>query len=301
MIKVRIPATSANMGSGFDSIGMAFKLYNNIYAERIEKGVQILVKGNYRGIPLDKTNLIYRSMLRFYDETGFKKESGIKIVQEDEIPMARGLGSSAACVVGGITIANEFSGNRVSTDDIIDIAAKVEGHPDNSTAAILGGIVILATCEKKVEYIKIDVSKLLEDNICFSLMIPDFKFETKRARGILPKSVLMEDAVFNCQRSALLVASLLTHDFNKLSVATEDRLHQPYRMEMIPNAKEIFKKSKEFGAKGVFLSGSGPIIVAINDKVDFNENMKNFLSDLPFNWKILSFEPDNEGVKVFEK
>lgn len=303
MIKIRVPATTANMGPGFDSIGMAFKLYNHIWVKRLASGSKniIEIKSAQDGIPRDETNLIYVSMKRFYSETGIK--SGlppVHIIQEDYIPMTRGLGSSAACVVGGLVAANEISGKKFSKQQLANIAAKIEGHPDNSTPAIVGGIVVGAMDGNNLEYIKIDTSEIVKKGLSFSVMIPDFRLSTERARGVLPKTYTMKDAVFNSSRSALMVASLLTGNLNKLMVSMDDRIHQPYRKKIIPGMDEIFREAKRLGAKGVFLSGAGPTLIAVNDRPFFNVEMKDFLATLPNNWKLMDLEPDNIGV-VIEK
>lgn len=300
MIKIRVPATTANMGPGFDSIGMAFKLYNHIWVEEMPEGANgltIEIKSNQDGIPKDETNLIYTSMQRFYIEAGITKPMPpIKITQEDYIPMTRGLGSSAACIVGGLFAANELSGAGLSKHELAVMAAKIEGHPDNSTPAILGGIVVGALNGESLDYIKIDSSRLVQDKLSFSVMIPDFRLSTEKARGVLPPSYSMKDAVFNASRSALMVASLLTGDFDKLLTAMDDRLHQPYREKIIPGMQEIFAEAKRLGAKGIFLSGAGPTLIAVNDRPFFNVEMKDFLSTLPNNWTLSELEPDNNGT-----
>ncbi len=302
MLKIRVPATTANLGPGFDSIGLAFKLYNHIWIETLPEGSEQLVidiKRYEEDIPRDESNLIYKSMKRFYDEVGIKKPlPPIKIVQEDYIPITRGLGSSAACIVGGLFAANELSGANLSRHELTRIAAKVDGHPDNSTPAIMGGIVVGAMDGENLDYIKIDTDALTKNGLSFSVMVPDFHLSTEKARSVLPKTYSQKDAVFNASRSALLVAALLTGNFDKLMVAMDDRLHQPYRQQFIPGMDEIFAKCKALGAKGVFLSGAGPTLIAANNRPFFNVEMKDFLSTLPNKWELIELEPDNNGVVV---
>jgi homoserine kinase len=212
--------------------------------------------------------------------------------------MTRGLGSSAACVVGGLVAANELSGKRLGKQQLARIAAQIEGHPDNSTPAIVGGIVVGAMDGKNLDYIKIDTAEIVKKGLSFSVMIPDFRLSTEKARGVFPPNYTMKDAVFNASRSALMVASLLTGNLDKLMVSMDDRLHQPYRQSIIPGMAEIFKEAKKLGAKGVFLSGAGPTLIAVNDRPFFNVEMKDFLAALPNQWRLTELEPDNNGVVV---
>lgn len=293
---VRVPATTANMGSGFDSIGMALKLYNNLSFEEIERGVQIEVRNKQSiNIPEDETNLVYTTMKKFFDEVG-KKIPGIKIIQEDNIPLTRGLGSSAACIVGGIIAADKIAGTNLSKKEIAEIAAKYEGHPDNSTPAVLGGMVVGAMYDgTKLAYVKLDVPKELN----FNVMIPNFPLSTEKARSIIPQNINLKDAVFNLSRSALLVASITSGSFENLKIAMDDRLHQQYRMPIIPNMQDIFKKADEFGAVASFLSGAGPTLISItNNNYEFKSEMENFLNTLDNSWSISIFNPDTEGAVI---
>ena len=301
MIKIRVPATTANMGPGFDSIGMAFKLYNHIWVEPLPEGSQTVIelRNRQEEIPTDETNMIYRAMQRFYQEAGIEgRMPPVRLIQEDYIPMTRGLGSSAACIVGGLVAANEISGRGMSKRELANIAAIIEGHPDNSTPAIMGGIVVGAMTEGRLDYIKIDTAELVKKRLSFSVMIPDFHLSTEKARSVLPGSYSMQDAVYNASRSALMVASLLTGNLEQLMVAMDDKLHQPYRQKIIPGMAEIFAEAKRLGAKGVFLSGAGPTLIAVNDRPFFNVEMKDFLSGLPNHWQIMELEPDNDGVVI---
>ena len=299
MIHVRIPATTANMGPGFDCIGMAFQMYNHLWveeAETLESKLIIENKNPAFRIPLNENNLIYKSIKRFYSEAGFCGIPSLKIIQDDRIPLTRGLGSSAACVVGGLLTANALTGEKLSRDDLCFLAAKIEGHPDNSTPAIVGGIVVGALSEKKLDYIKI----IANDKLKFAVMIPDFRLSTSKARSVLPKKISHADAVFNVSRAALMISAILTGDYEKLSAATEDRLHQPYRLPLVPEMDKIFYNARLNGASGVFLSGAGPSIIAIyEERADgFITGMKNFFQKIHAKWDIITLAPDNEGAAV---
>lgn len=300
MIHIKVPATTANMGPGFDCIGMALKLYNNLWVEESNETLVVENRRNDVNIPLGRSNLIYRSMISFYKELGIKKRlPGIKLIQDDAIPITRGLGSSAACIVSGLLAANEISGTNLKREQLCELAAKIEGHPDNSTPAIVGGVVIGAMENGKLEYVRLAPEKFME--LRFAVMIPDFPLSTKKAREVLPGSVSMADAVFNISRAALMTAALFNGDFSKLSVAMDDRLHQPYRMDMVPGMEQIFVSARKCGAKGVFLSGAGPTIIAVYNDDSFAAEMESHLKMLPDKWEIKVLEPDSDGAVVVVK
>jgi len=293
---IKIPATTANIGPGFDSIGMALKLYNNIIFEEIDCGFEIqTAKKQNIEIPTDESNLIYQTMLKFFDEAD-KKLNGIKIIQNDNIPLTRGLGSSAACIVGGILAADKIAKTNLSKKEIAEIAAKYEGHPDNSTPAILGGMVISAMNEKgKLNFVKIDVPK----ELTFNVMIPDFTLSTEKARQVIPEYINLKDAIFNLSRTALLVSSIMSGKFENIETAVDDKIHQPYRMPIIPDMEKIFEKAKEFGALATFLSGAGPTLISItNNNNNFKNNMSKFLNTLNNLWSLNILEPDKTGAVI---
>ena len=295
MIKVKVPATTANMGPGFDSIGMALTMYNIAYAEEIEKGLEIIIQDGNPSIPTDESNLIYKTICYFYDNIG-KPVPGIRIVQQDSIPHTRGLGSSAACIVAGLHIANAMSHSFFSKEELVQMAAQIEGHPDNTTPALLGGMTIGAMNEKDMKYVKVHVP----DTLHFAVMIPDFTLSTELAREALPKSVSLKDAVFNASRAALLAASMMSGDMDNLELASQDCLHQPYRSKLIPHMDEILEQAKRYGAKGSFLSGAGPTLLAIiKNVVDFRREMVAYLETLDQNWQVQMLQADNEGAKVW--
>ncbi len=292
-VNVKIPATSANVGTGFDCIGLALKLYNNISVEPIEEGL-IIESKNGLSIPFNEHNLIYKTIRDFYNEAGLPMP-GLKIVQDDSIPMTRGLGSSAACIVGGLLAANEMSGLGLSKDELINKAAFIEGHPDNSTPAFTGGIVVGAMADNRLDYIRIGFPKDLK----LAVFIPDFELSTEKARQVVPQSFSRADAIHNTSRTALLTAALLTRDYEKLATAVDDRFHQPYRMPIVPGMDYIFEKSKEAGACAVFLSGAGPSVLAMTTKDDFCRKMQPYLNNLPNQWSLEFIEPDSEGAIIF--
>lgn len=280
---IKVPATTANIGPGFDSLGLALSLYN-----------YIIVK---EGPPAE--NLSQKAFDMALREMGMK-EKDIRIEIEGEVPIARGLGSSATCIIGGILAANEITGGRLSREDILELAYKIEGHPDNIVPALVGGLTVSFVDEEKIRYIK-----LCEiDFIDLVLFIPDFTISTSEARKILPQSLSYRDAVFNIGRVSLLVSCFLKKDISDIRAALEDRLHFPYRKGLVKNIDLIFELSYRNGAKGVFLSGSGPAVAAIVEKHDkeFDDIMKReILNRSEFTgWDVKRVTVENEGAEVMK-
>jgi len=294
-IKVTSPATTANMGAGFDSFGMAFDLFNEIIVEEAE---QFEIASDSPTTPRTKTNLIYRTICDFHKELG-RPVPTLKITQVDKIPLARGLGSSAACVVSGLLAANRLLGDTVSTDDILQMANKIEGHPDNVAPALLGGMVVSATEPGKVAYVKI----LPPQKLVFTAVIPGFTLATKAARGVLPDSYSRQDATFNISRASLFIASIMSGKWENIPLALEDRIHQPYRKPLVPGMEEIFCKARELGAIGVYLSGAGPTLMTISMKEHHPQFMAKFtayLSGLDDSWQAHLLTPNLSGATVVE-
>lgn len=297
MIHIRIPATSANMGPGFDCIGVALTLYNHIWVEEIAEGLEIIVKRKQAiEIPTDERNLIYKTMQYFYTQKNLKMPA-VRITQEDFIPMVRGLGSSAACIVGGLVAANALAGDICTKDELAQMAAQLEGHPDNSNPAIFGSMVVGAQTEELMNYVKLDLSK----DLVFATMVPNFPLSTKAAREVLPKSYTRPEVVFNTSRASLLVASILTGKYENLDMAMEDCVHQPYRSQLIPNMTQILAYAKEIGAIACYLSGAGPTLMAMvkrEDAIAFENKMNIYLQTLPDGWDLQLLDVDVDGVSV---
>ncbi len=261
MITIKVPATSANIGAGFDSCGLALQMYNTVQMEPAE-GVHISSADKSR-VPTGENNLIYTTARHLYELCG-KPFTGLKLVQTNAIPQARGLGSSSACIAAGLLGANTLLGNPLNADEILNLATKLEGHPDNVAPALLGGFVVSAYDAGRVYGVRKDIS----EKLAFAAFIPDFKLLTKKARSALPAQVAHRDAVFNLSRAALLAAAFCEERYELLSVATKDCLHQQYRMGLVPGGQEIFALAQQLGAHAVFLSGAGPTILAIADASD---------------------------------
>jgi len=300
MIHIQTPATTANMGPGFDSIGMALQMYNHLWVEETESGLVIENKRPETRVPTDERNLIYASMLRFFKETGKAVPfRGLRLIQEDNIPQTRGLGSSAACIVSGLAAANALSGGALSKRELAEMASKLEGHPDNATPAVLGGMIVAAMAgQDKLEYVKLDTAGMVATGLRFGVMIPNFALSTEKARKALPDMYTRADVVFNTSRAALMVAAVCAGDYGLLATAMDDRVPQPYRSEHIPGMNEIFAQAKELGAKGVFLSGAGPTLIAVYDSNEVRNGLTACLRTMKDTWMLLELEPDTEGVIV---
>jgi len=295
MIKIKVPATTANLGPGFDSIGLALSIYNYVNVqEGTEDGSPLVINAS-AGVPTGSDNLIYKTMMSFYEEAGIKLPP-LTLWQEDYIPMTRGLGSSAACVVAGLLAANVLARTGLTTKDLIQMAAQIEGHPDNSTPALVGGLTVGAMTSERLEYIRVPSHGW--ENLRFALMIPDFELSTEKARSVLPNEYSREDVVHNASRAALLIAALIAGDFEKLSYALDDRIHQPYRLPLVPDMAEISQEARRNGAFNAFLSGAGPAIIAVTDNGNFLPQMKDFLKNLSSEWSISWVRPDFMGATI---
>lgn len=296
MVKIRIPATSANIGPGFDSMGLALGMYNYVTAEETGNGLVIHILDESRKfLARDERNLVYRAMRMVFQEVGYTPK-GIKLTLENHIPVTRGLGSSSAGIVGGLIAGNALTGNTLKQRDLLRMAAELEGHPDNVTPALLGGFTVNVMQKKDIKFVKTDIKKDLK----FAALIPDFFLQTKKSRSILPKAVSHNDAVYNTGHSALLTASLMSGKYENIRTAVGDKLHQRYRKRLIPFMDDLFRLCYDNGALGVYLSGAGPTIIAIirADNTTFNANINKNLENKMKNWKLHILEADNVGATI---
>ena len=246
-IKVSVPATSANVGSGFDALGLAVTLYNTVTFEESDH-LEISSADGTR-IPRNESNLVYRSAKGLFDKVG-KTIPPLKIVQTNPIPMARGLGSSSACIIAGLLGANRMLGDVLNTQELLTLAA------------LLGGLTS-SVYENGVVY---SVKRDVDQTLCFAAIVPDYKLLTEAARAALPKEIAHKDAVYNLSRAALVPAAFCEGRHDLLAIATEDKLHQPYRMPLMPGSKEVFEMARLCGAKAVYVSGAGSTVMAVGEK-----------------------------------
>lgn len=294
MTKIIVPATSANLGPGFDSLGIALNLYNEFTFKETISGVEI---NNSKDRSVNEKNLVYSSLIRTFEYLGYK-EKGIKIEINSDVPSSRGLGSSATCILGGIMGANELLDASLSKEEILNLGTKIEGHPDNIAPGLFGGLITSIMEKDKIYYNNINVEK----GIKFVAMIPDFKLSTADARSVLPSRIKYKDAVDNVSRVSLLISSLSNGRFDLLKYALKDNLHQPYRGKLIPGFDKIVDMSYELGALGTYLSGAGPTIMSIikdNDE-EFIDKINEYLRSINYNWEILELQVDFKGARVLK-
>ena len=250
------------MGPGFDCLGMALDLWNTIVvkSEEVDEGTgRVVVTGEGRNtLSTGSDNLVYSCFARVFEGIG-KPTPQVRIHCENEIPLGRGLGSSAAAVVGGLLAGSRLSGANLSRQRILELAAEIEGHPDNAAAALMGGCRIVVSDDGR--FVTDAVS--IPDELKAVLFVPEVPMPTEEARGLLPSVVDRGDAVFNIGRAALLVNALSSGNLEHLRVATEDMLHQPARQKIFFPMKNIFRAALSAGALGVFLSGAGSGVLAL--------------------------------------
>ncbi len=257
-VHVRVPATSANLGPGFDALGLALALHNEVTAVEAEH-VRVRVEGQGAGrLSTGDQNVVARGIRLAYEAAG-RTFRGAEVACLNRIPPSRGLGSSAAAWVGGLMAGNGLLGSPLSTEAVLSLAARAEGHPDNVAAALLGGLTVSAAGPDGVMAVSLSVP----DNLCWVALIPDITAATAEARAVLPPSVPRADAVFNVQRVALLLAALQVGRTDALRVALDDRLHQPYRQRLFPWMPDVADAATRAGALGCVLSGAGPSLLAV--------------------------------------
>jgi len=300
MIKIRVPATTANLGPGFDCLGLALNLYLYIEIDEIERDLIIECQGEGAGeFDQGKNNLIWKAAKLVLHKVGQKNyKKGLKIKTLNQIPVTRGLGSSAAAIIGGIVGAAKLYNINLSSREILKLALPLEGHMDNIVPALIGGFTIAyKTVKEEVKWSKIKPS----NNLRIVLAIPNFTLSTEKMRKVLPLKILLSDAIFNLSRATLLVNALENSDWDVLSEAMEDKLHQPFRAPFIPGIEEVFSKIKSTGLAGVALSGSGPTILSLTKKGSekiISEIMKDAFLKVGVNCRILVLEADLEGTKL---
>ena len=285
---VRVPATSANLGSGFDCTGIAFRRYDIFSFEKTDKSVEF---ENFEAAFANENNLAYVAYKKVCDTVGADPFVRIKSIKTD-IPITRGLGSSAALIVAGAYAANLLTGQRLSVQEVFEICNSIEGHPDNIAPALFGGLCTSIVADGKPKAQKYTVS----DAICFTAIVPDFKVDTKDARGVLPKNISREDAIFNMQRVALLPHAFEHGSSELIKLVTEDRLHEKYRKQLFRNIDLVEKSAYECGAISFTVSGAGPTCLAFS-KENIAKELNQKINKLDNNWVAYSVSVDNEGAK----
>lgn len=281
-VTVRTPASSANLGPGFDALGLALSLYDDVTAEVLPFGLEIEVTGEgSEGVPRDEKHLIVRAMHAAFDALG-ERPTGLRLTCVNAIPHGRGLGSSAAAIVAGISLANAlFDGDGLDGVAAFQLAADLEGHPDNVAAAMFGGLTIAWLDGGAAQVERLDSS------VQVTAFVPPQAVSTEKARGLLPASVLHADAAANAGRAALLVRAL-TGASHVLLAATEDRLHQSFRASAMAESYELMSSLRADGIAAT-ISGAGPTVLAFARGLD---------DRLPRGWTLHELDVDLEGAHV---
>ena len=302
MIKIQVPATTANLGPGFDCLGLALKLYLNLEIEEIEDGLVVEYQGEGAkkfSAKKKEDTLTWKSINLVLKKTGKDiHKKGLKVRVLNEIPITRGLGSSSSAIIGGIVGAARFYNIDLTNQEILELALALEGHMDNITPALIGGLTLAyKTGREEIKWTGIKIPPDLR----IVVAIPEFTLNTREMRKVLPQKVALSKAIFNLSRSALLVNALQNSDWEVLPEAMEDRLHQPYRAPFIPGIEDMFSQIKKTGLAGVVLSGSGPSVVSFTkagSEEVISKIMKNAFLKAGITCRILVLEADLEGTKT---
>ncbi|MCR5078598.1 MAG: homoserine kinase [Bacilli bacterium] len=285
MKSVKVCATSANLGPGFDTLGIALGLYNEYGFKESEE---------YELVGFDSRfdishNLVLASYKKLFEYFGLPpKPIHIEQLHQD-IPVSRGLGSSSACIVAGLRIANEIIGNRADVHGLLKLASTMEGHPDNVAPALLGGLVVSSLEEGEVRAKRLRLSP----DLVFTLLIPPFELSTSLARGALPKSVSMKDATRNIAHALFLIKGLEEGDIGLIKDCIHDYLHVPYRLPLIEGAKEVMEKVSNLGA-AITISGAGSTLIAISK----NSIVDKLIGIVPASWGIREAKVETKGSEA---
>lgn len=307
-VKVQVPATTANLGPGFDCIGAALSLYNRFAFSPLTSdsvAVKIDVSGKDASrVTTDETNLAYQAFVKFYTKLG-KTPPPVSIEIEMDVPLARGLGSSATAIVGGLVGANQLAGAPLGETALMELAIAIEGHPDNVVPALLGGCRLAATAGVRPQGEKYASNWAIADilwhpDILPVVAIPDFELSTAEARKVLPAEYSRADAIFNTAHLGLLVRALETGRGDWLRVAMQDKIHQPYRQTLIKGYEEVRSAALSAGAWEMVISGAGPTLLALTSPA----TAPAVAAAMADAWKLLGVMPEvkvlsieNEGVK----
>lgn len=296
MISVRVPATSANLGPGFDTLGLALSLYLQVTLEWSHHNIIEFTGEGAQDINcLPEHNLVWQAADRVFQAAGSR--SAVKMSIHNEIPLGRGLGSSAAAIVAGLAAANELLGNPLTPEEILALAVDMEGHPDNIVPALVGGLTTAMVYDNQVYYQKIH----LPDEISLVVVVPEFELSTAISRSVLPQQIGLQVTVSNLQRACFLLASLTNGDFKNIDKAMDDQIYQPLRKQFIPGFDQVLEAAYKNGAIGTALSGAGPSILAFcpsgrQEKVA--QAMQEAFSAAGVTSRGFNLQVDHKGVEI---
>ncbi len=296
MLRIVVPASTSNLGCGFDTFGLALDLYNEFIVEPAES-FSVHVEGEGEGLPRDEKNLFIKAYKKGCDFLGVEP-TPLRVLQRNSVPTGRGLGSSAIAIVGGIIACERIKKRSMSLEEKLKVALSLEPHPDNVLPALIGNFVVCASDDERIIFTKLDFPK----EIKVVVAVPDFELSTQRAREVIKKDVSLQDAVKNIQRASLLVASICIGRYDLLREAVKDRLHQPYRAKLIPGFYSVVEEAYRMGALAVFLSGAGPSVASFckENFHDVGMAMIEAFERERVKAKYVVLNVDTEGVKVYE-
>ncbi|MBR2894527.1 MAG: homoserine kinase [Oscillospiraceae bacterium] len=292
MVTVRVPATTANLAAGFDSMGCALGLYNTLSFSPAE----MLSFTGCDTVYQNEENLAYRAYCRVLQVLGLKREN-VAIDIDAKIPVSRGLGSSAALLVAGAVAANALHGSQLDKRELLSLCTELEGHPDNVAPALFGGLTASFMADSEV----ISVSYPVHPELRFVAMIPDFPLSTHAARSVLPSTVSYADAVFNTAHAAVLPGAFAQGDEMLLAAALQDRLHQPYRRSLIHEYGDVEAIAAENGCSAFCISGAGPTLLALTKDPAFAYRMAEGVRSLSCGWRVMELPVDFEGAAIAAK
>jgi len=305
---IKVPATSANLGPGFDALGLALDLWNEIVVStdsvtdshmETDKSVKrtiVSIQGEGAGmLPSSEKNMLVRTAQKLADQVG-KSLPLFQAQCKNSIPLSSGMGSSAATIVAGLLIGNTLLGNPLSQEALLKLASEMEGHPDNVAPALLGGLVVSTVNNGKVIARKVPVGM----DVRVTLALPDFYLPTKQSRAALPKKVSMKNAVHNISRAVLVTEAFRSGDLSLLGEAMTDKLHQPYRLKLIKGGESVMEAAKKAGAAAVAISGAGPSVIAFSSKAEtgIGESMKRAFEEAGVEARIFNLCVSSQGAEI---
>ena len=291
-VTIKVPATSANLGPGFDSVGCAWNIFNEFSFTLGDNG--LVIDGCDKEFQ-NENNLCIVAYNAVLDKLNLQHDN-LHLTIKAEVPVARGLGSSSTLISAGAFAANCLHGSPLSTDELFCICNKIEGHPDNLAPAIFGGLTV-SIQENGVPY---TVGYDINDGICFYALIPDFELSTEKAREVLPKSVDFKDAVFNLSRVAVLLKSLENGDIDMIKLSLSDKLHQPYRFQLIDEYEKVKAIVDGIQKSSVCISGAGSTLLVISDDRDFKLKTESQFSSLKNKWQVIELSVNKTGIQIIK-
>ncbi|WP_394649344.1 homoserine kinase [uncultured Deinococcus sp.] len=294
---VRAPASSANLGPGFDSLGLSVPLYTTLRVTPQDVTEVVPLGPELEGTPADESNYVYRAMLLAARRAG-QPLPPARVEIWTDVPLARGLGSSAAALVAGIVAGNELLGRPLTDEVVLDVAAREEGHPDNVAPALFGGIVVATLDKLGTHYVRLDPPA----NLGVTVLVPDFELSTSKARAVLPREYSRADAVHALSHAALLAAALAQGRLDLLRHAMQDYIHQVWRAPLVPGLSDILESAHEYGALGAALSGAGPTVLCFHDTRGSTAPLHAYLNGVMarngLTGRVMDFGIDTRGTVV---